>query len=248
MRAQRVGIFRDFGKAGGRDHVGIAHCRLVCRAVLRLDQLHQPEPAAALFQALERTDFEALDEHRIGRRDAEFAQFAQQQIDHVDARILQQEFGVLQFGIEPDAAARCGLLGAHQLHDFGKGRHLIQPVKPRIGRAQRGDALFRAQGAKFGEGEVLGKPARDALSVDDLVAAAILEFRAGGDIGGARQLVLVARDEHEVFRHYQIGLDIIRPLIDRAFIGGEGMLGPLGARPAVGDDEHVLRGGGSGSQ
>ncbi len=149
---------------------------------------------------------------------------------------------MLQFGVESDPPPRLGLLGAHQLHDVGQRCHLIQSVEARIGGAQRGDALLYAQSAQFGEGEVLGKPARHQPAIDGLVAAAILEFLAGGDIGGGRQLVFVARDQHQIPGRDQIGLDVVRALIDRAFIGGEGVFWPLGARAAVGDDQHVLRG------
>ena len=95
MRADRVGIFRHLGKAGGRDHLGIAHCGLVRRAILLLDQLHQLEPAAALLQPLQGGDLEALDEHRILRRDPQLPELAQQQIYKIDTVVLEQEFGVL---------------------------------------------------------------------------------------------------------------------------------------------------------
>ena len=151
---------------------------------------------------------------------------------------------MLDFGIEADTLTRGRLLGAHQLHDLREGRHLIQPVIPRIGGTQRGDAFFRAQGAQFRQREVLGKPARDFLPINRFVAAAVFEFLAAGDIGGARQFVFVARHQHQILRGDQIGLDIIRALIDRQFVSGERMLGPLGTRAAVGDDEHILSRGG----
>ena len=203
--------------------------------------MHQLEGAPALLQPLERRNFKALDEHRISGREAEFAEIAQQQVNHVDPVVLQQKFGVLELGVKPDPLAHRRFLGAHQLYDLFKSRHLIQPVKPRIGGAQGGDALLRAQRAQFGQREIFREPSGDLLPINGLVAASVFEFLAAGDIGGPGQLVLVARNQHQILGRDQIRLDIIRALIDRAFIGRQRVFGSLGARTAVGDDQHILR-------
>ena len=74
------------------------------------------------------------------------------------------------------------------------------------------------------------------LAVDDLSAAASRKFRMPGDIGGAADLVLMSCDEHAVAGHDQIGLDVIRTLLDGQPIGLQGVFGPLAAGAAMGND------------
>lgn len=149
---------------------------------------------------------------------------------------------MLELGVKADAATRFGFLSALQLHDFGEGRDLIEAVVTDIARSCIRNALLGAQGAQFGERKVLGKPARDALTVDHLVAATILEFLATGDIGRAGQLVFMARDEHQILGNYKIGLDIIGALFDRELVCGKRVLGPLAACAAMSDDDRIALG------
>jgi len=203
------------------------------------DQLRQPDvehPA----KPLQGRDFERLDDHAATRTiEPVPAQRPGQEIDRIDARLLQQEAGVFEFGVKADPPPGFGLLHAHKLDDLVKRGHLIEAVVSRVGRTDRGNALKHAQHADFSQGEILGKPAGHALPVDGLFAAAALEFLARGDIGGVRKLVFMARDQYQIARDNQVGLDEIGALIDRPFIGCKRMLRPFGAGAAMRDDLHV---------
>jgi hypothetical protein len=63
-------------------------------------------------------------------------------------------------------------------------------------------------------------------------------------VGGAADLVLVARDEHVVHGRHQIGLDEVGTLIDRKVVSGERVLGPLAAGTAMRDHDHLFLGRG----
>jgi hypothetical protein len=64
------------------------------------------------------------------------------------------------------------------------------------------------------------------------------ELGVAGDVGRARDLVLVPRDEHAVARRDEIGPDVVRPHADGELVRRDGVLGPVGAGAAsVADDE-----------
>ena len=146
---------------------------------------------------------------------------------------------MLEFGIDADAPARLGFLGLHQLQDLGKGGNGIETIELRILRPQARQAFLRAQRAQFGQGEIFGEPAAHQSPVDGLGSLAVGKFLMVGDIGRVRQFVFMARDQHHVLGHHQIGFDIISPLIDRAFICGQRMLRPFAAGAAMRDYDEV---------
>lgn len=78
------------------------------------------------------------------------------------------------------------------------------------------------------------------MAVDDLGRAAVGEFGMTGDVGGARNLVFMAGDEHAVPGGNEVGFDEIRALADGETIGLERVFGAVTARPAVGDDDQSL--------
>ena len=81
-----------------------------------------------------------------------------------------------------------------QLHDFIEGGHAQSPVELAILRPQFRQALAGTQRLDLREREILGEPTRHGFAVDDLSAAARRELRMLRDIGGAADLILVARD------------------------------------------------------
>src|SRR3546814_15425838 len=71
-------------------------------------------------------------DHKIVRAiEPVFAQGADQQIDRVDTGLLQQEIGVLEFGIDTDPSPGFGLLGAQQSDDLVERGNLIERSEER---------------------------------------------------------------------------------------------------------------------
>ena len=63
------------------------------------------------------------------------------------------------------------------------------------------------------------------LAVDLLGGAAVGELGAAGDVGGQRELVLVADDEDAVPADHDVGLDQVGTEVDRQLVAGGGVLG-----------------------
>ena len=157
--ADTIGISRHVGETAGRQQFVPGDRGFVIRTALDRDQQHQ-RALDQRVQPLQRADFEDLHEYAvIGVVEVGFAQRGGEQVDRVDAFFLQQPSGMLELGVDADRAAGLGLLRAHQRHDLLEGRNLVEPVEPRIGRPQSGQAFPHAQAAQFGEREILGEPA-----------------------------------------------------------------------------------------
>jgi hypothetical protein len=60
-------------------------------------------------------------------------------------------------------------------------------------------------------------------------------------IGGAADLVLVARHRHAILGHHQVRLDEIRAIGDGLAVGRQRVLRPQRTRAAVADHQHLLR-------
>ena len=57
------------------------------------------------------------------------------------------------------------------------------------------------------------------------------------NIGGFRNRIFVARNQHTIFGQNQIRLNIIGALVYRDCIAGDGMFRPFATRAAVGNDD-----------
>ena len=112
-------------------------------------------------------------------------------------------------------------------------------VEGGAGRSDVREALPGPERAEFGEGEVLGEPADDGDAVDRLHGLAVGELRMAGDVGGARDLVLVADHQDVVPGGDEVGLDVVGAQLDRELVGGQGVLRAGAAGASVGDDDHV---------
>ena len=64
-----------------------------------------------------------------------------------------------------------------------------------------------------------------------------------GHVRGAGDLVLVASDQHAILGGDQVGLDEVGAHVDRELVGGERVLGPVGGRAAVRDDQRLAASG-----
>ena len=138
---------------------------------------------------------------------------------------------MLGLGVDPDALA----LG--EVDDLLERRDLVDAVEGRVGRSPLGQPLDRAQRLELAQREVLGEPAGDAVAVDRLRLAAGGELRMLRNVGRARDVVLVAGDEQVVLGRDEVGLDVVRAHVDRQLVGAERVLGPVGRRAAMADDE-----------
>jgi hypothetical protein len=109
--------------------------------------------------------------------------------------------------------------------------------------AQLRQALAGIQRLQLGQGEVFGEPAFDALAIDGPGGLAAGEFGMGGDVGGAADLVLVARHHHPVLGHHQIGLDVVGAIGNGLGVGRQGVLGQQRAGAAMAVDRRLARRG-----
>jgi len=153
---------------------------------------------------------------------------------HTDGRRRRLTASLRRVGPQPVGSC-------HQLQDLIQRGDLELAIKPRVGRAQLRDALARPQTLELGEREVLGEPARDAHAIDFAGAAPEGKLRVRGDIGGAADLILVARHQHAITGAHQVRLDEVRALLDGEEIGGQSVLGDVAAGTAVTDDEGCAR-------
>jgi len=147
---------------------------------------------------------------------------------------------VLDLGDDADLAPQLGGEPLAQLQHLLEGRHLVGAVVGGVALAQLRDALHGAQGLELGEGEILGEPAGEGDAVDRLGGPPVRELRVVGHVGGPGDLRLVPVDEHAVGGHHQVGLDHVRAHPGGQLVGGQGVLGAVGAGAAVADDQQLV--------
>ncbi|CUR59688.1 hypothetical protein NOCA1190040 [metagenome] len=234
--AVRVG--RDPAHALPGHQVGVRHSGaghdLVVGSPGAVDELDQVEPGHP-GQPPQVGDLEALDDD--GRVAGAYAVAGQ----GVEQRLLRGQAGGREEGAVLDlrdhaerlAGARGGAAGEGE--DLVEGGHLVEAVVGRVVGAHLRQALLRTQRLELGQGEVLDEPAGDRAAVDLLGGAASGELRVGRDVRGAADLRLVPRHEDAVAGHHQVGLDEVRALAGSELVGGDGVLGPVAGRAAVGE-------------
>ena len=121
--------------------------------------------------------------------------------------------------------------------DLGQRGDFELAIKRRIGRAQLRQAFLGAQGLKLGKREIFGEPAGHFMTINGLACLAVGKFGLVGNVGGFRNLILVPRDQHAVFRQHKVRLNIIRALFNRAGVACDGVFGPLTRCAAMRDDD-----------
>jgi hypothetical protein len=92
-----------------------------------------------------------------------------------------------------------------QVDHLLEGGNVVAAVEGGAGRADGREALSGPERPELGEGAVLGEPADDGDAVDRLGGLAVGELGVGGDVGGARDLVLVADDQDVVPGRDEVG-------------------------------------------
>src|SRR5690606_12683846 len=116
---------------------------------------------------------------------------------------------------------------------FIEGGNLEMSVEECVAGPQLGKTLARAQRLQLGQREVLREPSFDGDAVGQLRGLAPGELRPGRHVRRIANLVLVARDQHAVSRHDEIGLDVIRTLLSGNEVGSKSMLWHVTAGAAV---------------
>ncbi|VXB81882.1 hypothetical protein FRIGORI9N_430023 [Frigoribacterium sp. 9N] len=211
-----------------RDQVG-------CNARL-LEQVDEPGTEPLVGQTTEHRLLERLDGQPRVVDPAPLPQLVGEQLAERQADGVEVG-GVLDLGDEPDGPIR----RVEQVEQVAQPLDAPLAVVRRALGPQLGQPFADAQRAELVPGEVLGEPARDLRAVDGLGRAPVSELVVVGDVGRARDLVLVPQDEHAVARRDQVGLDGVGPEFDRETVGVLAVLGSVTAGAAMGDDER--RGG-----
>ena len=147
---------------------------------------------------------------------------------------------VLGLGVDADHPAAASDSRPARSMISWKRRDLVAAVVGGVVGPQLGEPLLGPQRLQLGEGEVLGEPAGDRDAVDGLGGPAGGELGVVGDVGGTGDLVLVPGDQHAVLGGDQVGLDVVGALSDRQPVGLEGVLRPVAAGAAVGDDDRPV--------
>src|SRR5947207_10491950 len=244
--ADATSIGCNLGKTRWRCQVGVgapvAGGDEVIRSTRRIKQLHERQLGHAR-EPLEVRYLERLDEDRRVPAGVAVA------LQRLDERLLHGEANarevarMLGLGINAHRTPFTAVVHrAQQDEDLFQRRHLEHAIEARIAGPYPRDALSRPQRLQFRDREVLAEPAADRSAVDDLGRLARREFRSLGNVGRGADLVLMARHQHAVFRHDEIGLDVVGALLDRNEIGGQRVLGQIAAGAAMSDDERLRQG------
>jgi hypothetical protein len=241
VRADGVGVAGDPGQPVRGDQVRVA-ARVarddqVGRGAGGVQQLHQRYPQH-LAQLPQVADLEGLHEHR---RTGLVEPGPVQRVDQ--GRFQRQPdpgevAGVLGLRVDAELPAQLGGQPVAQRDDLVERRHLEAPVIDRVPLPQQRHPLGRAQRLQLGQGEVLGEPAGQAVSVDLLAGVPVGELGMLGDVGGAADLRLVPGHEHPVRRRHQVGFEEVGAHPGGQLVAGQGVLGPQPAGAAMGDEQH----------
>ncbi len=202
-------------------------------------QLQQLEIGAAgnlAPQGLEVGDLEGLDLHRSGAGVGVGVQGGQGAL--LQRQVDAGEIGrVLQFGNDADDPATGGGLRGDEVDHLLQRRNLELTVIGRAARADGGQPLHRPQGLQLRQGEVLGEPPLDGLTIDGLADPPCGELPAPGHVGRAGDVVLMADHQHPVLGADQVRLHEVGAVLDGLGVGGEGVFGAKGAGAPVAEHQ-----------
>ena len=155
----------------------------------------------------------------------------------VPARVASKYVACLISSTTPISRPCASDARAHEVEHIAQPQDGLLVVERRTGRPQLGQPLAAAEGGELVPREVLGEPAGELGPVDRLRRAAVGELGSVGDIGRARDLVLVPHDQHAVLRDDDVRLDRIDSHLEREVVRGARVLGPVPGRAAVSDHE-----------
>ncbi len=245
VRADRVGVGGNLREPRRRPQLRIggwrsALARIGQRHLRTTEQLQQPDvalppdPAAQIAQV---GGLERLDHHRRRARIRVRLQGGQHLVFHRQAQAAEIA-RVLDLRNQPNRAPGGGRLCRNEVDDLVQ-RHDLKMAIP-LRATQLRQPLTRAQGLQLGQGEVFGEPAFQRLAIDGLARLARGKLRMAGHIGGAADLVLMARYQHAILGRHQIRLDEISAIDDSLGVGRQGMFRAQCAGTAVREDLHRL--------
>ena len=205
-------------------------------AVVAVEQPHQVHVELAP-QALEHVGLEG---HHRGRAQRGGQPAAAQ---HLHERLVQRQpecgevRGVLELDVHADLTPRARRLVLAQVEQLLEGEHADLAVVPRAPGPLARPPLAGPQGLDLGEVEVVHEPAVLGRAVDDQAPAAVGELGAVGDVGGLRQVEVVAAHQDPVAGAQHVGLDGVGARAPGEAVGEGGVLGAVPAGTAVPDDE-----------
>ena len=157
---------------------------------------------------------------------------AQQQRRHVVAR-CEERGGVLELGVDDDPAPAALAFLAGQLQHFEEARDAQSAV---VRLAATRERLHRTQPRELAPAEIVDPPFRLAFRARN---GACRELGARRHVGAARQAAIVARDEHAVARHDEVGLDHVGALRDRERVTFQRVFRQVAARAAMRDHQRL---------
>ena len=245
VRPDRIRIPGDPAQPGRRHHLRIGQLAARRGHVVRLlfpvtEQLQQAdvavpavgELAAQVFQV---ADLERLDLHRRAAGVGVRGQRGEQSVLHRQTDLAEIR-AVLDFRDDPDHLPACRRFGGDEVDDLVQRGDLELAVVPRA--AQLRQPFACAQCLQLGQAEVLAEPAGDLRAIDQLAGLARGELGMTGHVGGAADLVLVARHQHAILRHHQVRLDEVGAVGDRLRIRSQRVLRAQRAGAAMADHQH----------
>ena len=149
---------------------------------------------------------------------------------------------MLQLGHHPHPTTHTKALRIEQLHQVHQPQNRLDPIERRIGYTKRRQPLSRPQHGQLSPGEILREPPRALHTVDDLRRATTRKLDTRCHIRRARQLVLVPHDQNAITRHHKVGLNGIRPQLDRKQERTPSVLGTVSASTPMRDNERTTYG------
>jgi len=211
--------------------VSVAGDDVVVRpAAARAQELHERH-VEPLVQRAEVRGLEGLHE------DLRAARVQPAGLQRGDERLLERQADraevrrVLGLGVDADRPPELVGQPLHKVDDLLERRDLVEAVVGGVARPQRGDALLGPQRLQLGQREVLGEPAAQGHAVDHLCGLPGGELGVAGDVGRARDLVLVAGHEHPILGRDEVGLDVVGAQAGAELVGGQRVLGPVPDAP-----------------
>jgi hypothetical protein len=143
--------------------------------------------------------------------------------------------------VDAHGAACLGAFALGQVQHFVERGDLVLAIVRRVAVGQRLDG---AQGLDLGQGEVRREPAFFFDAIHHLLGLAVRKLGAGGHIGGAGDVGLMAGHEHAVLGSDQVGLNEIGAHLDGALVTFERVVRQVARGAAVADDQRLVAGQG----
>jgi hypothetical protein len=146
---------------------------------------------------------------------------------------------VLRLRVDADGAAALAPLTLRELEDLVERRDLEPPVV--LGRALERERLHGSERLDLLEREVEREPTILQATIDVHAGApAARELGPALDVGGRRQVRLVAGDQVSVLGGHQVRFDVVRAHLDRPLVALERVVWQVPGRAAMAGDQRPV--------